>query len=133
MEVVTAEGEHTGVLVHGLHSSRPRSAFASWGQDVGGLSPDDILTNVSLYWFTGTAGSSGRLYRESAPDWAPPDEPDKTPTGIAVFPGDSTVKRYAEQVHNVVHWSEFATGGHYAALQAPALLADDIRAFFAAL
>ncbi|MEV0383618.1 epoxide hydrolase family protein [Nonomuraea sp. NPDC050643] len=111
-------------------------AFASWGQDLrpgGGLSPDDILTNVALYWFTGTAGSAGRLYKESAPDWAPPAEPDRTPTGIALFPGDSTVRRYAEQVHHVVHWSEFATGGHYAALQAPELLAGDIRAFFASL
>ncbi|TMR91209.1 hypothetical protein [Nonomuraea basaltis] len=108
-------------------------AFASWGQDVGGLSPDDILTNVAIYWFTGTAGSSGRLYRESASDWTPPSEPGKTPTGIAVFPGDTTARRYTEQVHNVVHWSEFSVGGHYAALQAPSLLADDIRSFFSGL
>ncbi|MEV4804782.1 epoxide hydrolase family protein [Nonomuraea sp. NPDC049421] len=108
-------------------------AFASWGEDAGGLDPDDILTNVALYWFTGTAGSAGRLYKESMPDWAPPAAPDPTPTGIAVFPGDTTVRRYAEQVHNVAHWSEFGRGGHYAALQAPDLLADDLRAFFASL
>ncbi|SEH03308.1 Pimeloyl-ACP methyl ester carboxylesterase [Nonomuraea solani] len=108
-------------------------AFASWGEDIGALSPDDLLTNVAIYWFTGTAGSAGRLYRESAPDWTPPASPDPTPTGIAVFPGDTTVRRYAEQVHNVVHWSEFPTGGHYAALQAPALLTDDIRTFFTGL
>lgn len=106
---------------------------ASWGQDVRGLQADDILTNVAIYWFTGTAGTSGRLYKESGPDWAPPAEPDSTPTGIAVFPGDTTVRRYAEQVHNVVHWSEFSRGGHYAALQAPDLLAEDVRAFFAGL
>ncbi|SPM00008.1 Epoxide hydrolase [[Actinomadura] parvosata subsp. kistnae] len=105
-------------------------AFASWGQDDGGLSPDDILTNVAIYWFTGTAGTAGRLYKESAPDWAPPAAPDPTPTGIAVFPGDTTVRRYAEQVHNVVHWSEPPRGGHYAALQAPDLFAADVRTFF---
>jgi hypothetical protein len=43
------------------------------------------------------------------------------------------VRRYAERVHNVVHWSEFERGGHYAAVQAPDLLADDIRTFFAKL
>ena len=59
--------------------------------------------------------------------------PDPTPTGIAVFPGDTTVRRYAERVHNVVHWPEFERGGHYTALQAPGLLAADIRTFFAAL
>ncbi|MFI6317972.1 epoxide hydrolase family protein [Nonomuraea sp. NPDC050556] len=104
-------------------------AFASWGTDVGGVSVDDILTNVSLYWFTGTAGSSARLYREAG--WDAPYN--ATPTGVAAFPGDSSVRPHAEQAHNVVHWSEPAEGGHYAALQAPSLLADDIRAFFSSL
>ncbi|WP_236004222.1 epoxide hydrolase family protein [Nonomuraea antri] len=133
------QGTRPQTLAYGLTDSPAGllawnlDAFASWGQDVGGLSPDDILTNVALYWFTGTAGSAGRLYRESGPDWAPPAEPDKTPTGIAVFPGDTTVRRYAEQVHHVVHWSEFTTGGHYAALQTPEVLAADVRAFFSGL
>ncbi|MEV0238111.1 epoxide hydrolase family protein [Nonomuraea sp. NPDC050786] len=108
-------------------------AFASWGRDVGGVPDDDILTNVTIFWLTGTAGSSARMYRESGGDWEVPDAPGKTPTGVAVFPGDSTVRRYAERAHNVVHWSEFPTGGHYAALQAPEVLAADIRAFFAGL
>lgn len=108
-------------------------AFASWGRDAGGVPADDLLTNVALYWLTGTAGSSLRIYRESGADWAVPDAPGKTPTGVAVFPGDSTVRRYAERAHNVVRWSEFPRGGHYAALQAPDLLVDDIRAFFSGL
>jgi pimeloyl-ACP methyl ester carboxylesterase len=108
-------------------------AFASWGQDVGGLSPDDILTNVTIYWLTDTAGSSARMYRESGAAWEPPAAPGKTPTAVAVFPGDSSVRRYAESAHNVVRWTEFASGGHYAALQAPAALADDVRDFFMAL
>ncbi|MFI7226664.1 epoxide hydrolase family protein [Nonomuraea angiospora] len=106
-------------------------AFASWGRDVGGVPADDVLTDVSILWLTGTAGSFTRIYRESGGDWAVPDAPGGTPTGVAVFPGDSTVRRYAERAHDVVHWSEFATGGHYAALQAPELLAGDIRTFFA--
>lgn len=105
-------------------------AYASWGQDVGGVAPDDVLTNVTITWLTGTAGSSARIYRESAADWTPPSEPGTTPTAVAVFPGDSTVRRYAERAHNVVHWSESPEGGHYAAVQAPVLLGDDIRAFF---
>ncbi|MEU7864190.1 epoxide hydrolase [Nonomuraea sp. NPDC049141] len=108
-------------------------AYASWGQDVGGLSRDDILTNVTIYWLTDTAGSSARLYREGSSAWELPTEPGKTPTAVAVFPGDSSVRRYAEVVHNVVRWSEFPSGGHYAALQAPLLLAADIRDFFTAL
>ncbi|MFG6199372.1 epoxide hydrolase family protein [Nonomuraea sp. JJY05] len=108
-------------------------AFASWGRDAGGVAADDVLTDVTILWLTGTAGSSTRIYRESGGDWAVPDAPGRTPTGVAVFPGDSTVRRYAERAHNVVHWSEFATGGHYAALEAPGLLAADIRTFFAGL
>jgi pimeloyl-ACP methyl ester carboxylesterase len=108
-------------------------AYASWGQDIGGVSPDDILTNVTITWLTGTAGSSARLYRESGAAWEPPAEPGTTPTGVAVFPGDNTVRRYAERAHHVVHWSEPPRGGHYAALQAPDLLADDVRAFFSGL
>lgn len=108
-------------------------AFASWGRDAGGLTPDDMLTNISLYWFTGTAGSAGRLYRESAPDWAPPAAPDPTPTAFALFPGDTTVRRYADRVHHVVRWSEYPRGGHYAALQAPDLFIEDVREFFLGL
>jgi epoxide hydrolase len=47
-----------------------------------------------------------------------------------VFPGDSTIRAFAEREHNIIHWSEFSRGGHFAALQAPDLLVEDIRAFF---
>ncbi|UBU17655.1 hypothetical protein [Nonomuraea gerenzanensis] len=94
---------------------------------------DDILTNMALYWCTGTAGSSGRLYEESAPGWAPPAEPDRTPTVIAVFPGGTTVRRHAEQGRHVVRWPELPRGGHHAALQAPDLFVADVREFFSGL
>jgi pimeloyl-ACP methyl ester carboxylesterase len=93
---------------------------------------EDILTSVSIYWFTETEGSSARIYREAAEAFAPqPRSP--VPTGVAVFAGDSTIRKFAEPSHNIVHWSEFDRGGHYASVQAPDLLVSDIRAFFKSL
>ncbi|RJL36068.1 epoxide hydrolase family protein [Bailinhaonella thermotolerans] len=93
---------------------------------------DVILTDVSLYWFTGTAGSSAHTYYERFNDpgmWAP-RERGTVPTGVAVFPTDVSVRPLAERAHHVVHWSEFDRGGHFAALETPGLLLDDIRDFF---
>jgi pimeloyl-ACP methyl ester carboxylesterase len=93
---------------------------------------DDILTNVSLYWFTGTAASSANLYYEAVhgQDWPTPSP---TPTGVAVFAEDIAIRRYAEQTYNIVHWSDIDAGGHFAALETPDLLAADIRTFFGGL
>jgi pimeloyl-ACP methyl ester carboxylesterase len=52
------------------------------------------------------------------------------PTGIALFPTDPTIRRVAEREHTIVHWSEFDRGGHFAAMETPDLLVEDIRAFF---
>lgn len=86
-----------------------------------------------LYWLTGTAGSSARLYYEfsRSHDWGPP-EPTSTPTGVAVFAHDiaQPVRRLAERDNNIVHWSEFDRGGHFAAMEQPELLTADIREFF---
>jgi pimeloyl-ACP methyl ester carboxylesterase len=91
---------------------------------------DEILTDVSVYWFTGTAGSAANLYYEAmhGGDWPTPSQ---VPTGVAVFAEDVAIRRYAERANNIVHWSDFDTGGHFAALETPGLLAGDIRAFFA--
>src|SRR5215469_3158770 len=96
------------------------------------VSRDEILTDVSLYWFTGTAGSAANIYYESmhSSDWPVPSG---VPTGVAVFAEDIAIRRYAEPVNNIVHWTDFETGGHFAALETPDLLVQDIRAFFAAL
>ncbi|MEU8363363.1 epoxide hydrolase family protein [Nonomuraea sp. NPDC048882] len=91
---------------------------------------DQLLTDVSIYWFTGTAGSSARLYKEGATDWGQPVDKSDVPTGVAVFPGDAGIRRVAEREHNVIHWSEFGRGGHFAAMEAPDLLVADVRAFF---
>ncbi|QFU90083.1 epoxide hydrolase family protein [Amycolatopsis sp. YIM 10] len=104
--------------------------FDAYGDDVGGIEADRILTTVTITWLTGTAGSSARLYREGAANWEQEIAFSPVPTGIAVFPGDATIRRFAEREHKVVHWSEFDRGGHFAALQVPELLTGDIRAFF---
>jgi len=63
-------------------------------------------------------------------DWPAPSE---VPTGVAVFAEDVAIRRYAQQANNIVHWSDFDTGGHFAALETPGLLVQDIHAFFAPL
>jgi epoxide hydrolase len=91
---------------------------------------DQLLTNVSLYWLTDTAGSSARLYYEGAQSWGQIPERSDVPTGVAVFPMDITIRNIAEREHNIVHWSEFGRGGHFAAMEAPDLLTTDVRDFF---
>jgi epoxide hydrolase len=94
---------------------------------------DQLLTNVTLYWLTGTAGSSARLYYETARSraWGPPAF-SGVPTGVAVFPREIAppIRRFAERSDNIVHWSEFDRGGHFAAMEVPDLLVGDVREFF---
>jgi len=91
---------------------------------------DRLLTNVMLYWLTGTANSSARLYYENlhSGSWGKP--PVTTPTGVAVFAEDYAIRRFGEATHNIVHWTEFDRGGHFAAMEAPDLLVRDVREFF---
>jgi epoxide hydrolase len=94
---------------------------------------DQLLTNVTLYWLTATAGSSARLYYEAAHSggWGPPAT-SAVPTGIAVFPREIAppIRRFAAQSNNIVHWAEFDRGGHFAAMEVPDLLVGDVREFF---
>jgi hypothetical protein len=55
------------------------------------------------------------------------------PTGVAIFPWDTSVRRFVEREYDVVHWSEFDRGGHFAAMEVPEILVEDIRAFFRGL
>ncbi|HEU4897402.1 MAG TPA: epoxide hydrolase [Actinomycetota bacterium] len=91
---------------------------------------DLILTNVSVYWLTGTAGSAARIYYEGARSWGQAQPRSSVPTAVAVFPGDTTIRPLADRDHNVVHWAEFSRGGHFAAMEAPDLLVGDVREFF---
>lgn len=96
---------------------------------------DLLLTNVSLYWFTGTAGSSANLYWEMMHDpsaWAP--KPKSTvPLGVALGVTDITIRRFAERDAPVTHWTEFPAGGNFLSAEQPKLFSDDVRAFFRAL
>jgi hypothetical protein len=102
------------------------------------VSRDRLLTIVTIYWLTATAGSSGQIYYESnhldadfVRTWGGP-WPLTMPVGVAVFPADAVlpVRSFANGVlPTLTHWSEFDRGGHFAALEQPALLVDDVRAF----
>jgi epoxide hydrolase len=111
--------------------------FKEWtygpGQPEDAVDRDRILTNVMLYWLTGTAGSSARLYYDNVHAGSWDQRPGTTPTGVAVFPEDYAIRRYAERGNNIVHWSEFDRGGHFAAMEVPELLTADIRKFFRSL
>lgn len=91
---------------------------------------DHMLTNVMLYWLPNTAASTADLYYQNMHSQPGQPPPPTTPTGVAVFAEDVAIRRYAEQGNNIVHWSEFDRGGHFAAMEAPDLLVDDIRRFF---
>jgi epoxide hydrolase len=109
--------------------------FKEWTDPSAGLPEnavdrDLILTDVSIYWLTGTAGSAARIYYEDARSWGQTKPRSSVPTGVAVFPNDITLRPLAERDHNLVHWTEFDRGGHFAALEAPDLLTDDVRTFF---
>jgi pimeloyl-ACP methyl ester carboxylesterase len=103
--------------------------FKEWTHGEDAVDRDRLLTNVMLYWLTGTAGSAANLYYESmhSKNWPTPSA---VPTGVAVFAEDIAIRRYAERGNNIVHWSEYDRGGHFAALEAPDLLVDDVRTFF---
>ncbi|WET83068.1 epoxide hydrolase [Amycolatopsis sp. QT-25] len=101
---------------------------------------DHLLTNVTLYWLTATAGSSAQIYYESGrlPDqfnqtWGGP-WPVTMPVGMAFFPKDVSrpIRRWAEKtIPTLTHWTEFSGGGHFAAMERPDDLVRDIRTFVA--
>jgi pimeloyl-ACP methyl ester carboxylesterase len=106
--------------------------FHEWSD--GGVDRDLLLTNVTLYWLTGTANSAARVYYERAhsPHGDPALEPSTAPTAVAVFPRDNFIplRHIAERTNAIVRWTEFDRGGHFAAMEEPTALVADIRAFF---
>jgi pimeloyl-ACP methyl ester carboxylesterase len=109
------------------------AGLLAWNAQLMGedLDADFILTNVMLYWLTGTAASAARFYYENA-HAVHSAEPTTIPIGVAAFEDDfSGIRRFADRDHrNIVHWSVFDQGGHFAAHKVPDLLAGDIRTFF---
>jgi hypothetical protein len=121
-------------IAHALADS-PAGQLAWSGQLFGhALSPDHILTNVAIYWLTNTAASAARFYYENhhAPH---PTHPTTVPIGLASFAFDfRPLRRFADRDHtNIISWSEYDRGSHWATHDAPDLLTNDLRQFFAQL
>jgi pimeloyl-ACP methyl ester carboxylesterase len=145
------QGTRPLALAYGLNDSPAGLAawivdkFWAWSDHGGDLESsfrkDDLLANITLYWVTETMPSAVRIYYESSHDAPRPSTmtpfPTRTsppaPMGFALFPKEINVpsRSAAEQsVPNVIHWTEFPRGGHFAALEQPEALARDVRAFF---
>jgi epoxide hydrolase len=112
--------------------------FRAWS-DVNGnveqkFTKDELLTNIMLYWVTQSGASSARIYYENQRA-KPPQGRVQVPTACAVFPKEISIapRRWVEAQYNVTRWTEMPRGGHFAAMEEPTLLAEDIRAFFGTL
>jgi len=111
--------------------------FNAWA-DTGGriesrFDYDYLITTTLVFWFSASMPSAIRLYRESMQSgrFGPPDSYVAAPTAVAMFKDLSRPKRaWAERCYNITRWTEFDRGGHFAAVEEPELLVDDIRAFF---
>jgi pimeloyl-ACP methyl ester carboxylesterase len=104
---------------------------------------DQLLTNVSIFWFTKAGASSAHgtyegmqawramiAQEEAAPSGAFGGEQAGPPTGVAVFAADTTIRSLMDPAGRISHWSQYDRGGHFPAMEVPDLLAADVRAFF---
>lgn len=111
--------------------------FYSWSDCNGNIesifTKDELLANVSLYWFTETIHSSIRLYNENSKTPLHFQKEDflKVPVGISRFHMEEPfpARKFIERGYNVQHWTDIPKGGHFAAMEQPALLASDIIKF----
>lgn len=139
------QGTKPATLAAGLSDSPAGLAawivekFRTWSDCDGDVesvfSKDELLTNITLYWLTNTIGTSVRLYYEAQHDL--PNSPTQpcyidTPTGFARFPKEisSPPQTWLRRAHNLVRFTEFERGGHFAALERPEALVGEIREFF---
>ncbi len=108
--------------------------FNSFGNGTALVPLDRILTEVTVNWFANAAAGMSRSYLENARVEAEP-QVNSAPTGVAIFKDDfQTIRVFAERDNsNIVHWSRFDEGGHYAAIEVPDVVVGDIRAYFSAL
>lgn len=119
--------------------------FRAWSDCDGDVekrfTKDELLTNVMIYWVTQTIPSSMRIYQESSDSQLQAGQHIEVPAGVALFPhelpnmhwGQSPVRpprELAERSLRVARWTEMPSGGHFAALEEPQLLAEEMRAFF---
>jgi pimeloyl-ACP methyl ester carboxylesterase len=111
--------------------------FRTWSDCDGDVerrfTKDQLLTNIMLYWVPETANSSCRLYYEAIhADAFPPKVRVAVPTGCAIFPKEliKPPRVWADRAFNVQRWTVMPKGGHFAAMEEPEALVEDIRAFF---
>ena len=137
------QGTRPQTLSYGLNDSPAGLAgwiaekFHAWTDNDGtiesAVSRDDLLTNITAYWVTGTIGSSTRLYYEAKKSglFGPQGAKVEVPTAGAVFPQEilRASRRFAERAYAIEHWSTFDRGGHFAAIEEPDLLVGDVRSF----
>lgn len=141
------QGTKPQTLGYGLNDSPAGLAawivekFHGWAdlpQDASGnldnnFSKDELLTNISIYWFTGTITSSTRIYYENrnTPSIKPMGYID-VPTGVALFPAEIYVspRTWAEASYDLRHYTVMPRGGHFAALEQPLLYLEDLRQFY---
>jgi microsomal epoxide hydrolase len=131
-------------LAYGLNDSPAGLAawivekFRAWSDCSGDIeqrfSKDELLNNIMIYWVTETISSSTRLYYEDS-HTAPQLKQGQyieVPAGVATFPKDLTLppRELGERFLRVERWTEMPRGGHFAALEEPELLVDDMRVFF---
>jgi pimeloyl-ACP methyl ester carboxylesterase len=137
------QGTKPQTLAYGLNDSPAGLAawitekFRAWSDCDGDVerrfSKDELLTNISLYWFTQSINSSfGPYYMLEENDARGKGKRIEVPTGIAVFPKniDYPPRELGERLYNLQRWTEMPRGGHFPALEEPDLLAEDLRAFF---
>lgn len=111
----------------------------AWSDSAGNVEKaftrDEILTNITIYWVTGTPASAARLYFESQRAASADTRRVEVPTACAAFPGEVVLppRRFVEARYNLTRWTEMPRGGHFAALEQPELLLEDVRAFFRGL
>jgi len=141
------QGTHPQTAAYALNDSPAGLAawilekFRDWSDCDGDLyrsfTRDELLTNVTLYWMTGTINSSFRLYYENrrAPLHFEQNAFVHPPCAVARFPEEilSPPRTWVERGYNVQRWTNMPRGGHFAAAEEPQLLAEDIRTFFRSL
>jgi len=118
-------------IAHALADS-PTGQLSWIAQLLSSCSDEHVLTNATIYWLTNTGASSARFYYEDK-HAEHPKEPTTAPTALASFAFDfRPLRRFAERDHaNIVSWHEFDRGSHWATQDAPDLLLQDLREFFA--
>ena len=105
--------------------------FENFGNGTSLVTEEQVLTQVSLYWLTNTSATAARYHYSESHSGAKPMV-SQGRVGVAVFAHDfQTIRPLAERDNaNIVHWSEFDRGGHYAALEVPEIVVGDLRTFF---